>query len=101
MRAVPSINIRGVKVLALEEGPKRLATRAYKLTRAKTGFRGAIVLHVDFEPRTMRIHGVRISTKAKDGSDLDNLVTAIGDALTSFFAESDSIVKQIQAKDSV
>lgn len=65
----------------IDTGPTRLQTYTAKIGGERTGLRGAVYLHIDFDGRGI-VHGVRLSEKGKDGSTLDSLLTAIGDEAT-------------------
>jgi hypothetical protein len=65
--------------------PARLQTTTEEIPRATTGLRGKCYIHVDYLGG--RIVGIRLSEKGKDGSTLDDLFTALGDALTNVIRE--------------
>lgn len=63
----------------------RLQSVTEKIDRTTTGLAGAIFVHIDHMDG--RVHGVRISTKWKDGQSFDNVATALGDTLTSMLTD--------------
>lgn len=64
--------------------PTRLENVTETIDREESGFNGSIFIHVDYMPSESgrKIYAIRLSEKGKDGSTLDNLLTAIGDKLT-------------------
>jgi hypothetical protein len=78
-------------VLIMEPGPTRLESKGTKIGCEKTGFNGSIFLHVDYDPATNKIWGIRLSEKSKDGSTLDGLLREIGDAATASIRQIQSI----------
>ena len=64
----------------------RLHTITQKIPREKTGLRGSFFVHVDFDDKERAV-GVRFSTKWKDNSVMDDVLTALGDALTDIIKE--------------
>jgi hypothetical protein len=72
-----------------EEGAARVQTITHKLKTSETGLRSGVFLHLDFlgERGSATITGVRLSQKGKDGSGLDQLFSALGDAITAVILE--------------
>lgn len=67
----------------------RCETVTQKIGPAQTGFKASVFLHIDHLDG--KVLGVRLSEKGKDGSTLDRLLHAIGDAATE-------LVKEIQGQ---
>ena len=64
-----------------DAGPTRLKTYTAKIGHERTGLRGSVFLHIDYDQRGF-VHGLRLSEKTKDGCTLDLLLHAIGDEAT-------------------
>jgi hypothetical protein len=64
----------------------RLHTLTQKITRERTGLKGAIFVHASFDDYR-RIVDIRISEKGKDDLMPDKITNAIGDAITSLIEE--------------
>lgn len=52
-----------------------------KIPKEKTGLKADLYIHIDHEPGG-RIDSIRFSEKGRDGSTLDRILTALGDAAT-------------------
>ena len=63
----------------------RIETLTQEIPRISTGLNGKCFVHVDHHRG--RVDAVRLSEKGKDGSTLDHLFTALGDALTDAIRE--------------
>jgi UDP-glucose 4-epimerase len=63
----------------------RLETITQEVGKDLTGLRGKCFIHVDHA--NGHIDAIRLSEKGKDSSTLDNLFTALGDALTDVLRE--------------
>ena len=70
--------------------PSRTQTITQKIPRAQTGLNGSLFVHIGFVDRSgvREITSVRVSEKSKDGCTLDNILTAIGDTITSVIQEN-------------
>ncbi len=64
----------------------RTITTTQKITCEQTGLRASLFVHVDSLPDG-RVVGVRFAEKGKDGGTLDNVLAALGDAVTSIMEE--------------
>jgi len=64
----------------------RFETITQEVPGTVTGLRGKCYIHVDYLDK--KIVGIRLSEKGKDGSTLDDLFSAIGDALTDAIREA-------------
>jgi hypothetical protein len=64
---------------------KRLETITQEISKEATGLSGKCFVHVDHVGT--RIDGVRFSEKGKEGAGLDDVFTALGDALTDVLRE--------------
>ncbi len=69
-------------MIELDPGPQRLQTYTAKIAGDRTGLRGSVFLHIDYDRRGV-VYGIRLSEKGKDGSTLDQLLHAIGDEATA------------------
>ena len=71
--------------LSPEDMPSRTRVITEKIGTEVTGLRGSIFLHVGFidGPHGPQITDIRASEKSKDGSGLDRILSAMGDALTN------------------
>jgi hypothetical protein len=63
----------------------RFQTITQEVPGTVTGLRGKCYVHVDYLGK--KIVGIRLSEKGKDGSTLDDLFSAVGDALTEAIRE--------------
>ena len=64
----------------------RLETITQEIEKDRTGLKGKCFVHVDHDGQG-RIDAIRLSEKGRDGSTLDDVFTAIGDALTDVIKE--------------
>jgi hypothetical protein len=64
---------------------KRLETITQEIGKELTGLKGKCFIHVDHV--NGRVDAIRLSEKGKDGGTLDNVFTAVGDALTDVLKE--------------
>jgi hypothetical protein len=64
-----------------QSATNRLHTVTQKIPKSATGLSGSLFVHVDFTD-IWQFDAVRFSEKGKDGSTLDNILTALGDAAT-------------------
>tara|TARA_R110000751_G_scaffold153151_7_gene258277 strand:+ start:358 stop:576 length:219 start_codon:yes stop_codon:yes gene_type:complete len=53
---------------------------------AGTGLNGSLFIHADFNA-DWSLEEIRISEKGKDGSTLDTVLTAVGDAITQIIQD--------------
>lgn len=65
----------------------RTHTITQKIERSATGLNGALYAHIQFDAR-WRVDSVRFSHKAKDDSTLDNILEALGNAVTEIVREN-------------
>lgn len=65
----------------------RFITVTQKINREVTGLTGALYIHMDFTGAGA-LNSVRFSHKGKDESTLDNILTALGDAVTEIIEEN-------------
>jgi hypothetical protein len=63
----------------------RLETITQEISKEATGLSGKCFVHVDHA--NGRIDAIRLSEKGKDGNTLDEVFTALGDALTDVVQE--------------
>lgn len=61
--------------------PNRTQTLTTRVNEELTGLASPLFVHVDHDGHG-RVMGVRISSKWKDGASIDQLLNALGDALT-------------------
>lgn len=64
----------------------RLPGVTQKIDRERTGLKGAIYVHVDFDSQH-RPNAVSFSWKAKDGCEIDKVLVALGDAVTAILRD--------------
>lgn len=57
-----------------------------KIGRERTGLKGAIYVHVDFDSRG-RANTVSFSWRDKDGREIDKVLVALGDAVTAILRD--------------
>lgn len=63
----------------------RTNTITQKIGREATGLNGSLFVHIEYDGP--RIVAVRFSEKSKDGNTLDQILTALGDAVTEIAKE--------------
>jgi len=68
----------------------RFITITKKIPKEITGLRSSLFIHIDHLPDGT-LDSIRFSEKAKDGSSLDQILTALGDSATN-------IIKSLQEK---
>jgi hypothetical protein len=58
-----------------------------KIPRERTGLKGAIYAHVDFDSQR-RVNAVSFSWRNKDGCEIDKVLVALGDTVTEIIRAS-------------
>lgn len=61
--------------------PNRTHTMTTRVDEEVTGLASPLFVHIDHDGHG-RVMGVRISSKWKDGASIDQLLNALGDAVT-------------------
>jgi hypothetical protein len=64
----------------------RLTGVTEKIGRERTGLKGAIYVHVDFDSGN-RPNAVSFSWRNKDGCEIDKVLVALGDAVTAILRD--------------
>lgn len=78
--------------IGLERNAGRFPSITEKISRERTSLNGSLFVHVSINPANGAIHEITFSEKAKDGSTLDNLLGALGDAVTGIMHELGAVI---------